>query len=171
MRFLTLIALLLTPNVQAKDFKVAFVNMQRALLEVEEGKKAKSMLEKMKQERQGELDKQQAELRELQKSFEAQKQFMDPPVKQAKEQEFRQKLGQLQMTFAKLQKELAAKEARLTKGIFARMGRILAAIGKKQGYSMIFEKTESSILWAPQHLDLTNELIRRYNKGDGKKKK
>ncbi|MEZ4468705.1 MAG: hypothetical protein R3F60_20250 [bacterium] len=33
---------------------------------------------------------------------------------------------------------------------------------------MVFEKTESSILWAPQSLDMTNELIRRYNAGEGK---
>ena len=33
---------------------------------------------------------------------------------------------------------------------------------------MVFEKTQSSILWAPKHLDLTNEVIRRYNAGEGK---
>ena len=165
------VVLLASSGAQAKDIKVAFVDMQRALLEVEEGKKAKAKLEKMKKARQGELDAAQNELRDLQKNFEAQKQFMELEVRKQKEQEFREKLGKLQLTFAQLQKELAQEEAKLTKGIFGRMGGILARLGKKEGYTMIFEKTESSILWAPQHLDLTNELIRRYNAGEGKKKK
>jgi outer membrane protein len=94
---------------------------------------------------------------------------MKEDVRQAKEKEFREKLGQLQMTFAQLQKELAQEEAKLTKGIFERMARILAKMGEAEGFTMIFEKTESSILWAPRHLDLTNDLIRRYNAGEGKK--
>lgn len=149
--------------------KLAFVDMQRALLEVEEGKKAKAALEKMKTERQAKLDARQQELRNMQKNLEAQAQFMKPDVKAQKETEFRQKLGELQMTYATLQKELAQEEAKLTKKIFARMARILAKIGKKEGYTMIFEKTESSLLWAKPHLDITNELIRRYNAGEGKK--
>lgn len=153
-----------------KPAKVAFVDMQRALLEVEDGKQAKAQLEKMKEERQKELDAQQEALRQLQKNLEAQAKFMKEDVRKAKEEEFREKLGQLQLTYAKLQKELAVEEQKLTKDILARMSRILAAMGEEGGYSMIFEKTESSILWAPRYLDLTNELIRRYNDGEGREK-
>ncbi len=156
-----------TATAQSKN-PVAFVDMQRAMLDVDDGKQAKAALEKMKTERQKSLDAQQDKLREMQKNLEAQKQFMKEDVRQAKEEEFRTKLGELQMTYAKLQKELAVEEQKLTKDILARMSRILGKMGEEGGYSMIFEKTESSVLWAPQHLDLTNELIRRYNAGEGK---
>ena len=171
MRLLTTLCLLLCAGTAAAEVKIAFVDMQRALLEVEDGKTAKQKLEKMKKERQAALDAQQEELRTLQKSFEAQKDFMKEDVRKQKEDEFRQKLGELQLTYAKLQKELAEEEAKLTKSIFARMARILKAVGEKDDLSMIFEKTESSILWAPQNLDMTNELIRRYKAGEGKEPK
>ena len=51
------------------------------------------------------------------------------------------------------------------------MSRILGKMGKSGKYTMIFEKTESSLLWAEPHLELTNELIRRFNAGEGKSKK
>lgn len=168
---LSALALLIAsaPIANAKGVKVAYVDMQRALLQVEEGKKAKSKLEAMKKDRQKKLDASQEELRALQKDFEAQKEFMEPEVRRKKEDEFRGKLMELQKTYAELQRELAQEEAKLSKTIFARMGRILQAIGKAGSYTMIFEKTESSLLWAEQHLDLTNELIRRYDAGEGKK--
>lgn len=168
---LPLMALTLCASTALADIKIAYVDMQRALLEVEDGKTAKGKLEAMKKDRQEKLDARQEELRTLQKAFEAQKDFMKEDVRKAKEEEFRTKLGELQLTYAKLQKELAEEEAKLTKGIFARMARILKAMGEAEGFSMVFEKTESSILWAPQSLDITNEVIRRYNAGEGKEAK
>jgi hypothetical protein len=32
---------------------------------------------------------------------------------------------------------------------------------------MVLDKNQSAVLWAKPHLDLTNELIRRYNLGEG----
>lgn len=176
MRFLALAFALMLPlsalpeAAQAEPASVglAYVDLQRALLEVEEGKKTKDKLEKMKTEHQTKLDARQEELRNLQKNFETQKDFMNDDQRRAKEEEFRTKLGELQTTYATLQRELAEEEAKATKVIFDRMGKILAAMGKNQKLTMVLEKTQSSILWAPDHLDLTNELIRRYNAGEGK---
>lgn len=148
--------------------KIAYVDLQRALLEVEDGKKAKAQLEKLKADRQKELDAAQDEVRKLKEAFDAQVQFMKPEVKQQKQMELAQKLQGLQQTFAEKQKELVKREAELTKTIFGRMGKILAKIGEDQSYTMIFEKGDSSLLWAPRHLDLTDEVIRRYNAGEGK---
>ena len=87
-------------------------------------------------------------------------------------EELGQKIQELKMTFATLQRELAAEEAKLTKPILERMAKILAQIGKSEGDLVILEKNESRVLWAPAKLDLTNELIRRYNKSvSGKKSK
>ena len=155
---------LLSTSALAQD-KIGYVDFQRALLETDDGKKAKSALETMKKARQKKLDQDQKELKTLKDKLEKQKAFMQPEVLQKKQQEFRQKVQGLQQTFATLQRELAAEEAKLTRGIIQRMGLILADIGKRDGYSVILEKSESRILWAPQRLDLTNELIRLYNAG------
>ena len=150
------------------EVKVGYVDLQRALLETEQGQKAKVKLEEMKAARQTQLDARQEQLRALQKNLEAQKAFMKEDVRRQKEMEFAEQLKGLQFTYASLQKELAQEEAVLTQGIIMRMGRILANVGIEQGFTLILEKTESRILWAPRHLDLTNDLIRRFNAGEGK---
>jgi len=43
------------------------------------------------------------------------------------------------------------------------------ALGSSGEYSMIFEKTDSRLIWAQASMDLTNEVIRRYNAGKGQK--
>ena len=148
--------------------KIAYVDMQRALLEVDEGKTAKATLEKLKSDKQKQLDSEQEGLKKAKADFDTQKAMMKDDIRRQREEELAEKLGRLQMIYATLQKELAGKEAELTKDIFKRMARILEKMGKEQKWTMIFEKTESSVLWAESALDLTNELIRRYNAGEGK---
>ena len=49
--------------------------------------------------------------------------------------------------------------------IFERMTKIIAKIAAAENFSMILDK--SALVFAKPHLDLTNELIRRYNGGEG----
>lgn len=168
-RFLLPLMLLLVGSSTAlAEIKIAYVDMQRALLEVDDGKAAKATLEKLKSDKQKQLDSEQETLKKAKADFDTQKAMMKDDIRRQREEELAEKLGRLQMIYATLQKELAGKEAELTKDIFKRMARILEKMGKEQKWTMIFEKTESSVLWAEQSLDLTNELIRRYNAGDGK---
>jgi Skp family chaperone for outer membrane proteins len=63
----------------------------------------------------------------------------------------------------KLQTEFVEKERTELKKIFDRMDPIVAAIAKRDGLAMVFEKTDSGLVFAEATLDLTNELVRTYN--------
>jgi outer membrane protein len=150
------------------DGEVAYVDLQRALLETNEGKQAKAELEKMKTARQKQLDERQKQLKALQQSLESQRAFMKEDVLRKKEAEFGQQLRELQMTYASLQKELAAEEGKLTNKLLARMLKIVEKIGKERKYAAILERNESRVLWAPSKHDLTNEIIRLFDASKGK---
>jgi Skp family chaperone for outer membrane proteins len=45
------------------------------------------------------------------------------------------------------------------------MNKIIAKIAASENFSMIVDK--SALVFAKPHLDLTSELIRRYNSGEG----
>ena len=148
--------------------EVAYVDLQRALLETNAGKKAKAALEKMKKERQKKLDKRQKKLKESIKNFQAQLAFMKDDVKRKKEMEIMKEEQELRVTYAKLQKELALEEQKRTNKLLARMLKIVEKIGKKRKYAAVLERNESRVLWAPSKHDLTNEIIRKFDAGEGK---
>jgi outer membrane protein len=143
--------------------EIAYVDLQRALLETNEGKTAKAELEKMKTSRQKKLDQEQEELKRLQDNLTSQRAFMKEDVLKQKEMEFREKLQKLQMTYAQLQKELAKEEAALTNKLLGRMLQIVEKIGKERKYAAVLERNESRVLWAPSKHDLTNEVIRLFD--------
>lgn len=152
----------IAPSIYA-DAKFAFVDLQRALTETEDGRRAKTELKALFDQRQGDLDQRAKEFRSKLEELDKQKEVLTPDAYQARNAELQKALIELQNTYARYQRELAGKELELTKQIFERMEKILRRIGLSDGYEMIFDKTEAGLVWAPEHLDLTDRLIQMYN--------
>jgi len=147
--------------------RFGYIDMQRALNEVEEGKKAKAKLKKDFDEKQSMLDQKQDELKKLKDDLDKQQLVINDNAKRERMGELQQKFMELQQLYAKLQKELSEKEMELTKAIFDKMEGIIAEIAQKESLTMIFEKNESRLLYAPSSMDFTNDLIRKYNAKHG----
>ena len=148
----------------AQDLKVGYVDLQRALSQVEEGKKAKARLKKDFEKKQKQLTQKQAEVKKLKQSLESGAAMMTNDAKRKKAMQLQQEMAKLQQLYMELQRDLAKKETKATQKIFKKMEKILNKIAKDKGYDLILEKTESSVLFAKDSMDLTDELIKRYDK-------
>ncbi len=154
-----------TPAVAQAQVKIVYVDLQRALNEVEDGKRAKAKLKKMFDERQKQLDVAQKELKAFQEEIKTniEGKLWNEETQRTKMGEYQKKFVELQSLYVQLQRELAEAEGKETKKILDKFEKLLAEIGKENKYTLILEKTESSILWAPSSLDITDVLIQRYN--------
>ena len=146
---------------------IGVVDLQRAINETEDGRKAKDRLKKLFESRQQGLDKKQQELKKLKDELEQQKNVLARDVLETKVEAYQKQLVELQQVYVENQKELAEKEGELTKDIVARMERILRRIGQAEGYTLIMERGEGGVIFVPTHLDLTDVVIQRYNAGEG----
>lgn len=156
-----------TPKVFAQ-VRVAVVDLQRALNETEDGRQAKAQLKRLFKRRQQTLDERQAELKTLKEDIEKQKNVLSREALQKRLDEYQKAFVELQTTYVEFQRELAQKEGELTKGIVERMERILRRVGQAEGYSLILERGEAGVVWVPTNLDLTDNVIQRYNAGEGR---
>jgi outer membrane protein len=165
-RFLVLTVLLLGSSAAfAEDFKLGFVDMQRALNETDDGKKAKAALKKVFDQKQKELDEQQAALKKDVEDLDKKRTLLPPDQVREKEGELQARMQKVQQTYLRHQQDLSAKEQEATAKIYERMNKIISKIAATENFSMIVDK--SALVFAKPHLDLTNDLIRRYNSGEG----
>ena len=145
----------------AEDVKIGYVDLQRALEESDEGQKIRGELEKEFQQRQEQLDQKQQEVMNLQQQIEQQAMMLSDEALQQKQLQWQQKMQELQETYMTLQQELAQQEAQATQRLFGRMQSVINEIGEEKGYTLILER--SDVLYAVDGMDLTDELIRRFN--------
>lgn len=152
----------------AEDVKIGYIDMQRALNEVEEGASAKKALKKEFDEKQKVIDEKQNKLKALKDELDARGNLMKPEVKQDKLNELQKEYVETTQTFQQLQQELSKREGDLTQEIFKKMGVVIQTMAEEGNYTLILER--QTVLFGKPALDLTNELIRRYNDAYKKKK-
>jgi outer membrane protein len=148
------------------EVKMGYVDLQKALTQVSEGKAAKDKLEKRVKAKQVEFDKMQDDVKRLKDELETQGAMMKDELKRQKIQDYQRKLMELQDFYLGNQKELAEEEAKLTKPILERFEKILRKLGKDEGYTLIVEK--AAVVYAGPQVDLTERLIKEFNAGGGK---
>lgn len=168
-------ALSLAPRAARADSKFGYVDLQRALNEVEEGKSAKALLKREMDTKQKAINDKEADLKKQKDDLEKQRVVMAPEAVKDKEAALDRQLMEFQMMYVNFQKELNQRENDMTRPIFDKMYGIIKEIAEAEGFTMVFDRPSAGIVYAPVALDLTNELIRKYNSkykaGDGGKKK
>ena len=158
----TALALALAPALVLAETRIGYVDLQRALNEVDEGRVAKAALKRDFDEKQKQLDGKKAEFDRAQAEFEKQAVVMSEQARRDRGQDLDRRARELQALFVNLQKDLSEREREATRGIFERMATIVREIAEAEGFTMVLEKG-TGIVYAPESLDLTNDLIRKYN--------
>lgn len=154
---------LLTAQVARADTKFGYVDLQRALQEVDEGHNAKTRLQSLLEGKQKEIDKEQEGLRKEKDLLEKQASAMSEETRNQKQTELQKKIMELAQKWEGGKREMQQKENDELQTIFRKMDPIIANIATREGFTMVFDKTNSGLVFAPASLDLTNELVRLYN--------
>jgi outer membrane protein len=155
------LALGAVPGHAHAEGRIAFVDLQRALNSVDEGKAAKESLKREFDQKQKLLDDKKTEFDRLRQDFEKQSVVMSDDARKQKQGELERKGMELQSFFVQLQKELSEREREATRGIFDKMHVLVREIAEQEGVSVVVGA--EALVYADPALDLTNELVRKYN--------
>jgi outer membrane protein len=152
----------------ANEPKIGYVDMARALNDVEDGKAAKAKLKVDFEAKQQKLDKMQNDLRDKKEAFDKRVAMMKPEARQEKEAELQRAMMEVQQTYMQLQQELMESETQLGQSIRKKLQAVIDKVGDKENYFLILN-TGDTVLYNKRHMDLTDDLIREYNKTYTKK--
>jgi outer membrane protein len=153
-----------TAQAAAEDVKIGYVDMQKAIQSTEVGKKAKKELETEVASKTKEFEEKSKELKKMGEDFQKKSSVLSDEVKQKKAMELGQEEMKFRETYAKAQMDLQKKQANLTQPIVEKLHSIIDEIGQKEGYTVILEKAENGVLFAPKSIDLTDRVVGEFNK-------
>ena len=160
---LVCLGLVATP-VMAQAQKIGYVDLQKALNMSEEGKAAKERIKSEVQGYDADVQQRQEELQQLKNELEKQAMLLSEDARSAKEREYQQKVKEYQRFTKDIQETLQQMDADLTRKILEDLLEVVQEVGKKESYTMVLEKTESSIVYADEGADITDEVIEAFDK-------
>ncbi len=155
----------------SSDLKIGYVDLNRALNQSREGKKAIKILKDMLKANEERINKKADEIKKLEEEIAKQASILNPDAIKEKKEEHEKLVRDFQRLRKDSQDEFQKKQSDFVQKIYKDMREILVKIGKKEGYTVIFERNEGGILYISEKLDLTDKLIRKFNKSSKKIKK
>lgn len=166
-RTLALAILFLAPILFSRsaraDMRVAVVDVQRAVMQTEDGLRAQANLKKLFDSRQQELNRKQTDMQKQKDEIEKQSKVLSKEALQKRVDDWQKQMVELQQVFMEYNKELEKKQKEMTDPIFERVMGIVKRLASSENFDLVIDK--QTVAYVRTDLDLTDRCIQIYNSG------
>ena len=143
--------------------KVAVIDVQRVVTESDPGKEALQKLKELSDRKVQEGQGIQQELAELREQFNKQRFTLSEDKLEAMTKEIEDKQIALQRFEDDAQRELNEARRRALGELEQRIMPVIDAVGQERGLTLIFNKFQSGLVYADEAVDITDDVIQRFN--------
>lgn len=149
----------------ATAVRVGIINIQRAIIECNEGKKAAEELTKRFTPKRAELERKQKEIEELQGQLEKGKNTLADDKRAELIRDIERKTKDFNRDNDDATQDFQQAESQLINTIGQKVMRVVDEYSRRNGYDVILDVSnpQSNVLWATNRLDVTDEIIGAYN--------
>jgi len=152
-----------TAVAQGTGVKVGVIDVQRIVGESAVGKESLARVQKVQQSKQEELVKRQKELRDLEQKISEQNKALSEEALEKIQKDYQAKALDLKRFQDDAQRELEETQRKELGELEKRIMPVIDSVAKEQGYTMIFNKFQSGLLFAAEGTDITESVITKFN--------
>jgi outer membrane protein len=153
------------PSALADGQRVGVVDVQRAVLQTEDGLRAQANLKKLFENKQAELNKKQLDIQKQMEDLEKQQKVLSKDSFLKRRDELQKQAMDLQGMMVKFNQELQEKQKELTEPIFEKILGIVKRIATTDNLDLVVDR--ATVAYVRGDLDLTDRCIQMYNSGGG----
>jgi outer membrane protein len=152
----------------AADVRIAIIDFQRILDTSKAGKAAQETINQEGRQMEAELKAKGEAIEQMKEQLQKDALVMNKETREEKEREFRIQVND----FRESQQEFAQKarqlQIRAMSKIRNEVDTLAKAFAEEKGVTLMIEKQEAGVIYAPAQIDVTDEIIRRYDAQFGK---
>ncbi len=164
MKALIAIMALMVSTAAMSAVSVGKVDVQKVLITVNQGVAVRDQLKKSFDEKQATLKKEEDAIKKLQDDYGKKASVINDKEKAKKEREIQEKIIAIQQKTTSYQKEIQDMEQKLKTPILERVKAIVDEVSKAADVDLVYEAATAPILFAKTEKDLTDEVVKAYNK-------
>ena len=143
---------------------VGKVDIQKVLVTVNQGVAVRDQLKKSFDDKQKILKEDEDKIRKLQDDFQKKATVLNEKEKVKKEKEIQDKIIAIQQKTQNFQKDIQDMEQKLKTPILDNVKKIVDDVAKDASVDLVYEAATAPILYAKEEKDLTDEVVKMYNK-------
>jgi outer membrane protein len=159
----SLLALLLCFEVHA-NVTIGLVDVQKVLTSIKEGQSVMKTLEKSFNSKKDTLKKDEDKIKKAGEDLKKQAAVLSEQARLTKEREIQEEILKVQGKAADYQREMQKMENDLKRPIIDKLRPVIEEVSKAAAVQLTFELGSAPIIYAESKKDLTDEVIKAYDK-------
>lgn len=164
MKFILALMLLTFSFSSFAEVLIGLVDIQKIITTIKEGKNVQKNLEKSFNDKKELLKKDEDKIKKAQEDYKKQSMVLAEAARATKEREMQEMMMKLQNKTMEYQREIQKMEQDLKKPILDKLRPVIDEVSKENKVAMTFELSAAPIVYAEAKKDLTEDVIKAYDK-------
>jgi outer membrane protein len=143
--------------------RVAVIDVERLVRDSALGKEAFTRLKKINDGKKADADKLAKEIREMEQKLADQGQSMTEDKREALQKQYQERAMSFKRFNEDATRELDQAQKKELAELERRVMPVISQVGRERGYTLIFNKFQSGLVFADDTADVTEEVLRRFN--------
>lgn len=143
--------------------KLAVINVDRLVTDSALGKEAFARVKKLADAKKEEGEKITKELREMEQKLADQGASLADDKKDALQKQYQEKAIAFKRFQDDAQRALEEAQKKELEELQKRVMPVISQIGKEKGFTLIFNKFQSGLVYADEAVDVTDDVLKRFN--------
>lgn len=156
--------LMTSPVGAAAKGKIGIIDFRALMESSDAGDSAKTEIKEKGESLKAELIKAQDDLKKMQETYKRESVLWTDDQKKEKQKSFQIELNELKKLQLEKTKEFNAFRAELFNDLKEKLTKYLEKKGKREGYALIIEKRSGEVLFANPDMDITQDIVKDYDK-------
>jgi Skp family chaperone for outer membrane proteins len=155
---------------RSEDIKIACIDSRRVITESMVGKEAYGKLQKLSDQKETELKKQEAKIKGLSEEIQAKSATMSAPAKEELQQRYEKEVKEYNRAYKDAQDDLRSTEMNILKPWTKELESIIKDYGEKNKIDLILDRNNPAVIWGSKKIDITDAIITLFDKRYQEKK-
>jgi outer membrane protein len=151
------------PAAALGQVKIAVINVDRLVTDSALGKEAFARVKKLADQKKEEGEKLTKELREMEQKLADQGASLAEDKKDALQKQYQERAIAFKRFQDDAQRALEEAQKKELEELQKRVMPVITQIGKEKGYTLIFNKFQSGLVFADEGVDVTDDVLKRFN--------
>ena len=143
--------------------KYAFINIQRIAAESAAGKELAGRVQALNQQKVNELNERNKQLQATQQKLEQGASVLSPNAAAQLQKDIERMQVDIQRFTEDAQQDVGGLQQQLQDEFQARLSPIVQQVAQEKGLHLLFSAADSGLVWADLSLDITGEVIQRFD--------
>ena len=143
--------------------RIAVIDVERLVRDSALGKEAFGRVKKLSDDKKSENDRLQKELRDIEQKLSTQGQSLSDDKREQLQKQYNEKSIDYKSFTEKASRDLDQAQKKELADLERRVFPIITQLGKERGYTLIFNKFQSGLVFADETADITEDVLKRFN--------